>query len=387
MTAWLIRRFVKDYENTENGEVRAAYGTLGSCVGILVNLLLSAGKFLIGLLSGSVAILADAANNLSDAAGSIVALVSTRVARKPVDAEHPFGHGRMEYLGSLGVGLLILVMAFTLLKEGMEAILTPAALSVSWPVLTVLGVSIAVKAWLYFFYRRLGRATDNGTLLAASKDSLSDVLATGAVLISTGLCALFGWRLDGYIGLVVALIVLKAGYEVCRDTVDRLLGGKPDPEKSRRLRELLLNYEGILGIHDLVIHDYGPGRCFASVHAEVSDQCNIVAIHEIIDNAEREIGRELHMPICIHMDPIATEDETTNRVRQQMNDFLREIDPALSMHDFRMVMGQDRINLIFDVVVPADYTARQELIRSLNAYARSLDSRYRLVVQFDVDYT
>ena len=163
MTAWLIRRFVKDYENTENGEVRAAYGTLGSCVGILVNLLLSAGKFLIGLLSGSVAILADAANNLSDAAGSIVALVSTRVARKPVDAEHPFGHGRMEYLGSLGVGLLILVMAFTLLKEGMEAILTPAALSVSWPVLTVLGVSIAVKAWLYFFYRRLGRATDNGT--------------------------------------------------------------------------------------------------------------------------------------------------------------------------------------------------------------------------------
>ena len=309
------------------------------------------------------------------------------MARKPVDAEHPFGHGRMEYLGSLGVGLLILVMAFTLLKEGMEAILTPAALSVSWPVLTVLGVSIAVKAWLYFFYRRLGRATDNGTLLAASKDSLSDVLATGAVLISTGLCALFGWRIDGYIGLVVALIVLKAGYEVCRDTVDRLLGGKPDPEKSRRLRELLLNYEGILGIHDLVIHDYGPGRCFASVHAEVSDQCNIVAIHEIIDNAEREIGRELHMPICIHMDPIATEDETTNRVRQQMNDFLREIDPALSMHDFRMVMGKDRINLIFDVVVPAGYTARQELTRCLNAYAHSLDSRYQLIVQFDVDYT
>ena len=387
MTAWLIRRFVKDYENTENGEVRAAYGTLGSCVGILVNLLLSAGKFLVGLLSGSLAILADAANNLSDAAGSIVALVSTRMARKPVDAEHPFGHGRMEYLGSLGVGLLILVMSFTLLKDGVEAIIASAELNLSWPVLAVLAVSILVKTWLYFFYRRLGRATDNGTLLAASKDSLSDVLATGAVLLSTALCFLFGWRIDGYIGIVVALIVLKAGYEVCRDTVDRLLGGKPDPEKCRRLRELLLSYEGILGVHDLVIHDYGPGRCFASVHAEVSDQCSIVAIHEVIDNAEREIGRELHMPICIHMDPIATEDETTNRVRQQMNDFLREIDPALSMHDFRMVMGQDRINLIFDVVVPADYTARQELIRSLNAYARSLDSRYRLVVQFDVDYT
>ena len=213
------------------------------------------------------------------------------------------------------------------------------------------------------------------------------MLATGAVLLSTALCFLFGWRIDGYIGIVVALIVLKAGYEVCRDTVDRLLGGKPDPEKCRRLRELLLSYEGILGVHDLVIHDYGPGRCFASVHAEVSDQCSIVAIHEVIDNAEREIGRELHMPICIHMDPIATEDETTNRVRQQLNDFLRETDPALSMHDFRMVMGKDRINLIFDVVVPAGYTARQELTRCLNAYAHSLDSRYQLIVQFDVDYT
>ena len=271
-------------------------------------------------------------------------------------------------------------------QEGMEAILTPAALSVSWPVLTVLGVSIAVKAWLYFFYRRLGRATDNGTLLAASKDSLSDVLATGAVLISTGLCALFGWRIDGYIGLVVALIVLKAGYEVCRDTVDRLLGGKPDPEKSRRLRELLLNYEGILGIHDLVIHDYGPGRCFASVHAEVSDQCNIVAIHEIIDNAEREIGRELHMPICIHMDPIATEDETTNRVRQQMNDFLREIDPALSMHDFRAVFGPTHTNLVFDVVVPPGFSlSDSELSRRIEQQVQTLGS-YFCVITVDHNY-
>ena len=203
----LIKLFVRDSDNVQDPAVRRSYGKLTGVVGIVLNVLLAAGKFLAGALTGSVAIMADAANNLSDAAGSIVALVSTRVARKPVDAEHPFGHGRMEYLGSLGVGLLILVMAFTLLKEGMEAILTPAALSVSWPVLTVLGVSIAVKAWLYFFYRRLGRATDNGTLLAASKDSLSDVLATGAVLISTGLCALFGWRIDGYIGLVVALVL------------------------------------------------------------------------------------------------------------------------------------------------------------------------------------
>ena len=387
MTAWLIRRFVKDYENTENGEVRAAYGTLGSCVGILVNLLLSAGKFLIGLLSGSVAILADAANNLSDAAGSIVALVSTRVARKPVDAEHPFGHGRMEYLGSLGVGLLILVMAFTLLKEGMEAILTPAALSVSWPVLTVLGVSIAVKAWLYFFYRRLGRATDNGTLLAASKDSLGDVLSTGAVLLSVLAYLAFNWAIDGWIGLLVAAVVLKGGFDVCRDTMDSLLGGKPDPEKIRQIRELLLARDGILGIHDLVLHDYGPGRCIASVHAEVSADANIVAIHEVIDDAEREIGQKMHMAICIHMDPIVTSDDKVNHVHQQMSDFLKNTDPCLSLHDFRMVPGQGHINLIFDCVTPAGYKGRDELLKALSAYARSLDGRYRLVVQFDTDYT
>ena len=215
-------------ENTENGEVRAAYGTLGSCVGILVNLLLSAGKFLVGLLSGSLAILADAANNLSDAAGSIVALVSTRMARKPVDAEHPFGHGRMEYLGSLGVGLLILVMSFTLLKDGVEAIIASAELNLSWPVLAVLAVSILVKTWLYFFYRRLGRATDNGTLLAASKDSLSDVWATGAVLLSTIVTLALGWPVDGYMGVLVSLLVLSAAWSVLKETVTRLLGGAPD---------------------------------------------------------------------------------------------------------------------------------------------------------------
>lgn len=386
MTAWLIRRFIQNSEDVENGEVRAAYGVLGSCVGILLNLLLCAGKFLTGRLSGSLAITADAANNLSDAAGSIVALISTRLARKPVDAEHPFGHGRMEYLGSLGVGALIVVMALGLLRDGVEGLLHPQAPSVSAPGLAVLVFSLLCKGWLYFFYHKLGSKTCNSALLAASKDSLGDVLATGAVLLSSLLSLLFGWKLDGPIGVLVALIVLKAGYEVCRDTVDRLLGGKPDPEKSRRLRELLTSYDGILGVHDLVMHDYGPGRCFASVHAEVSDRCDVVAIHETIDRAEREIGRELNIPICIHMDPIATEDGTTNRVRQQIAEFLREFDPSLSMHDFRMVSGKDRVNLIFDVVLPSGYKGREELQRALSAYALSLDERYFLVLQFDTDY-
>ena len=387
MTAWLIRTFIHNASAVEDPDVRAAYGTLASITGVLVNLLLSGAKFLVGVLSGSVAITADAANNLSDAAGSIVTFITTRLAHKPVDQEHPFGHGRMEYIGSLGVGALIVLMGLGLLRDSIGAILHPEALAVSWPVLAVLVLSMLAKLWLYLFYRKLGKAVNNGTLLAASKDSLGDVLSTGAVLVSVLLAWVFGWVIDGYIGLLVAVIVLKAGFGVCRDTMDSLLGGKPDPEKTRRIREMLLAHEGILGVHDLVLHDYGPGRCIASVHAEVSADSDIVAIHEVIDDAEREIGQELHMAICIHMDPIVTADETTNRVRSQMQAFLQNTDPALSLHDFRMVPGQGHINLIFDCVLPVGYKTRDELLQSLKAYALSLDPRYCLVVQFDTDFT
>lgn len=387
MTAWLIRRFVPHHDQVTQSGVRAAYGTLASITGIIVNVLLAAGKFLIGLISGSLAITADAANNLSDAAGSVMTLISVRLANKPVDPEHPFGHGRMEYIGSLAVGALIVAMGFSLLRDGLSAILHPEALTVSWVVLVVLALSILGKLWLYFFYRQTGSAIQNGTLLAAAKDSLGDVLSTGAVLLSVVLNAAFGWKLDGWIGLVVAVIVLKAGVEVCRDTVDSLLGGKPDPEKIQQIRELLLAREGILGLHDLVLHDYGPGRCVASVHAEVSAEGNILDIHEMIDDAEREIGEIMHMPICIHMDPIVTTDETTNRVRQQLADFLGAMDASLSMHDFRMVPGEGHTNLIFDCVLPAGYKEKDVLLKALTAHARSLDDRYRLVVQFDTDYT
>ena len=387
MTAWLIRRFVPHHDQVTQSGVRAAYGTLASITGIIVNVLLAAGKFLIGLISGSLAITADAANNLSDAAGSVMTLISVRLANKPVDPEHPFGHGRMEYIGSLAVGALIVAMGFSLLRDGISAILHPEVLTVSWVVLVVLALSILGKLWLYFFYRQTGSAIQNGTLLAAAKDSLGDVLSTGAVLLSVVLNAAFGWKLDGWIGLVVAVIVLKAGVEVCRDTVDSLLGGKPDPEKIQQIRELLLAREGILGLHDLVLHDYGPGRCVASVHAEVSAEGNILDIHEMIDDAEREIGEIMHMPICIHMDPIVTTDETTNRVRQQLADFLGAMDASLSMHDFRMVPGEGHTNLIFDCVLPAGYKEKDVLLKALTAHARSLDDRYRLVVQFDTDYT
>lgn len=386
MTNWLISRFVRNSEAVSNPDVRTAYGTLGATVGILVNALLAAAKFLMGILSGSLAVTADAVNNLSDAGGSVVALVTTRMAQKPVDQDHPFGHGRIEYLGSLAVGVIIVVMAISLLRDGIAAIVQPKPLDVSVVVCAVLVLSVLMKGWLFLFYRRLGRATDNGTLLAASKDSLSDCIATGAVLVSMALQLIFGWCIDGWIGVMVALIVLKAGYEVCRDTVDSLLGGKPDPEKLRRIKELMLSYDGILGVHDLVLHDYGPGRCIASAHAEVSVDGNILDIHEMIDAAERHIAREMNMPICIHMDPIVTDDEGTNRLKQQMQTFLTQTDPCLSLHDFRVVPGAENTNVIFDCVLPAGYEGKEQLHQSLCAYAATLDPRYRLVVVFDTDY-
>ncbi len=387
MTAWLIRKFVPNSDRVTEPRVRTAYGTLASITGIVVNLLLACAKFLIGIVSGSLAITADAANNLSDAAGSIVTLITVRLADKPVDPEHPFGHGRMEYIGSLAVGALIVVMGVTLLKDGVTAILHPETLTVSWVAMAVLAISILGKGWLYLFYKKLGGAVQNGTLLAAAKDSLGDVLSTGAVLLSVVFHVAFDWHLDGWIGLIVAGIVLKAGIEVCRDTLDSLLGGKPDPEKVRQIREMLLKREGILGVHDLVVHDYGPSRCIASVHAEVSADGDILQIHEMIDDAEREIGETLRMPICIHMDPIVTKDETVNRVKQQMSEFVRSVDPALSIHDFRMVPGENHTNVIFDCVLPAGYRDRDTLLKSMKAYAKSLDERYFLVVQFDTDFT
>ena len=387
MTAWLIRRFIKDYQNVTDNDVRERYGTLASVTGILVNVLLAALKFLMGLLSGSLSVMADAANNLSDAAGSIVTLITVRLANKPVDQEHPFGHGRLEYIGSLGVGALILLMGLSLLSDAVKGIFHPQSLSTSWMVAAVLIFSVLMKLWLYFYYRKLGTAVNNGTLLAAAKDSLGDVLSTSAVLVGVLLHMLFHISVDGYIGLAVAIVVLKAGVDVCHDTLDSLLGCKPDPDKIRQIREILLSKPGILGLHDLVLHDYGPGRCIASVHAEVSADGNILDIHEMIDQAEREVAEKMHLPICIHMDPIVTSDETTNRLHRQMADFLRNIDPALSLHDFRLVPGKDHTNLIFDCVLPAGFKDKHALYQSLSAYAKSLDPTYDVVVQFDTDYT
>lgn len=386
MIRWLVRRFIRDADHTEDQRVRGAYGTLASCVGIGVNLLLALAKFLVGVVTGSVAVTADAANNLSDAGGSIVSLVSVRMAQKPVDREHPYGHGRMEYIGALGVGVLILLMGVELLKSGVESILEPQPLSFGWVPFGILLVSIAAKGWLYAFYTRLGKAIDSATLLAAAKDSVSDVLATSAVAVSMLVGYCFGWPVDGWMGTAVALVVLKAGYDVCRDTVDSLLGGTPDKALGQEIIKRLMSYDQILGVHDLMMHDYGPGRCVASVHAEVPADGNILELHEIIDRAEREIGEELNLPICIHMDPIVSGDPETDRAEAAMREYLETLDPALKLHDFRRVPGEKQVNLIFDVVVPAGYGNTADLEKKLGEHARELDGRNRCVIHFDLDY-
>ena len=382
-----MKAFVPGYGAQDTPQVREKSGKVAGAVGIATNLLLFAIKLAAGLVSGSVAVMADAVNNLTDSGSSIVMLVGFKLAGKPADEKHPFGHARIEYLSGVIVSFIVLFLGLELGRTSFEKIISPQPADFSALALVILVVSVLLKLWLFFFYRKLGNAVHNGTLLAASKDSLGDVLSTGAVLLSVLADLAFNWAIDGWIGLLVAAVVLKGGFDVCRDTMDSLLGGKPDPEKIRQIRELLLARDGILGIHDLVLHDYGPGRCIASVHAEVSADANIVAIHEVIDDAEREIGQKMHMAICIHMDPIVTSDDTVNHVHQQMSDFLKNTDPCLSLHDFRMVPGQGHINLIFDCVTPAGYKGRDELLKSLNAYARSLDDRYRLVVQLDTDYT
>ncbi len=386
MIKWIIRRFIREPENTSDQRVRGQYGTLGSVVGISVNVLLSVVKFLVGTFTGSVAVTADAANNLSDAGGSIISLISIRLAQKPVDREHPFGHGRMEYLGALGVGVLILLMGVELLLSGVDSILHPVRPAFGWVPLILMIFSILMKVWLYFFYTHVGKKIDASTLLAAAKDSLSDVLATSAVALSMVIGVFTAFPVDGVMGVIVAALVLKAGFDVCKDTIDSLMGGKPDKELGRRIIDMLMKYDKILGTHDLILHDYGPGRCVASVHAEVPADGNLLELHEMIDQAEREISTELNIPICIHMDPIVSGDPETDRVAAQLNDYLKGRNEGLMLHDLRRVPGAKQINLVFDVVVPAGYKDVKALERDICAEARRIDPCHNCVIHFDVDY-
>ena len=378
MNQWLLRRLVGESDE------RSKIGQAGSAVGIVVNALLAVMKFIVGALTGSVAVAADAVNNLSDAGGSVVALVTMRIAQKPVDKEHPFGHGRMEYIGALGVGALILLMGFELLKDAVHSIMNPQLLPFGWVPFIILLASILLKGWLYRFYKEVGGKIDSAALLAAGKDSFSDMIATSAVLISMVIGHILRWSVDGWMGLVVAALVFKAGFDVCRSTIDQLLGGEPDKELGIRICNMVMAYEHILGVHDLMVHDYGPGRCMASLHAEVPADGNLIELHEIIDRAEQEIAEKLNIIVCIHMDPIVTGDEETDRAHAHLSAFLEK--EGLMLHDLRRVPGKEQINLVFDVAVPVDYKDTEGLRKRISDAAKELDPRHVCVIHFDMDF-
>ncbi|MCI8653127.1 MAG: cation transporter [Angelakisella sp.] len=384
MTEFLIRRFVKDWEHPELGEVRQRYGRLGSVVGIVVNLLLSLGKLITGALSGSVAITADGVNNLSDAGSSVISLASFRLAARPADAGHPFGHARYEYLASMGVAVIILLLGVELARDSVLRIFLPEEAAFSWVTVGMLAASILAKLWLCAFGRSLGRKINSGLMEAAAADSLSDVLATAAVLLSTLLAPVLPFSPDGYMGVLVALFILRSGVEIIRKAIDQLLGEAPDPKLAEEIDRFVRSYQGVLDCHDLMIHSYGPGRCFATIHAEVSAGEDMLASHEVIDTIEREILREKGIRLVIHMDPVAVDDPQLWLYRGVVGDVLGEIGKELSFHDLRMVAGSHRVKLIFDVTAPFAFPGSDgELVEQILEKLAKRDQRLTAAVTVD----
>ncbi len=387
MISFLAKRFIRDYQNISAPEVRTAYGMLCGAVGIAINLLLFACKLFAGTIAGSVAITADAFNNLSDAGASIVTLLGFRLAGQKPDPEHPFGHGRIEYISGLIVSLVILLMGLELLRDAVDAILRPEAVECSALTVAILLVSICAKLYMYSYNRSVGKKLQAAAIQATAADSLSDCAATAAVLLATLAGHFLNWRIDGWCGLAVSLLILYAGYQAARDTLSPLLGQPPTPEFVQQIRDIVLSNPTICGIHDLVVHDYGPGRVMISLHAEVPAHGDIMALHDEIDNVEKKLHDKLGCEAVIHMDPIVTNDALVNETRRKVAALVHGIDGSISIHDFRMVTGPTHTNVIFDAVVPygcalSDREAEERIKKAV----RELDPHYFAVVQIDKSY-
>lgn len=365
MTKLITRLFIKDAENIGNPAVRTRYGVVSSVVGIVCNLFLAILKFILGILSHSIAVTADAANNLSDSASSVVTLVGFKLSSKPADREHPFGHGRIEYICALVIAFLVLLVGFELGKTSVSRITSGASATFSPFVVFGLFLSVCVKLWMSVFNKTLGRKISSSAMEAVSADSLSDALATGVTLISIIAAKFTTLPVDGYIGILVSLLVMWAGIGIVRDTLTPLLGTAPNPELVKNIHDEILSYDKILGIHDLIVHEYGPGRIFASLHAEVSSTENIMDSHGLIDLIESEVSKKLGIEILIHMDPLEVENEEVCRIRDDVYDAIRKLDNSFSMHDFRIVPSGDFKNILFDVVIPIDYPAPDDTVEAM----------------------
>ena len=384
----LVRLFIKDCDNVTDPAVRERYGILSGAVGIVLNLLLSAGKLFAGLMTGSISITADAFNNLSDAGSSVVTLVGFKLAGQKADDGHPFGHGRMEYLAGLLVSLMILLVGVELGRSSIGKILRPEAVDFSLVSTGILAASILVKLWMGQFNRGLGRKIGSAAMAATAADSLSDAVATAAVLAGTLVNRFAHVNIDGWVGLAVAVFILRSGWGAAKDTINPLLGESPDPELVKQLRDLVLSHPQVVGMHDLIIHDYGPGRRLCSFHAEVPQDADILDAHDAIDHIEREIKEKFGIETTVHMDPIATADEKVNQLRRQVADLARVVEPEMTIHDFRVVRGPTHTNVIFDAVVPiGSRTGEEELRERLTRAVKALDPAFEAVIQLDRAYT
>ena len=387
MTKLLIRLFVPDYQNTESPEVCRRYGRFSGLIGICTNLFLFVVKIIAGTLSNSIAIVADAVKNLSDFASSIMTLIGFKLASKPADREHPYGHARFEYISGLIVSIMVFVVGFQFAQDSVHKIFTPEKTDFTLLTAVILAASVLLKLWQCSFYRTVGKMTNSETLLASAADSRSDVISTSVVLAGALITRFSGYNLDGYMGIAVAVLIMVTGYQLVRKTSNPLLGEAPSKQLVDDIYHTIKEKDGIIGVHDLAVHDYGPGRCFASVHCEVPAERDILVSHDIIDNIEREFLTKKGIHLVIHMDPIITDDPRTNELKEKVHAMITALSPEITMHDFRVVWGPTHANLVFDVCVPFGFSMSDEtLVSAVTDGIRAIDPNYYAVVTVDHDY-
>ncbi len=385
MTDFLVNKFIKDSTNIESTEVRTRYGMLASVVGIFCNVLLFSVKLTIGLILSSLAVTADAFNNLSDAASSIISFIGVKMAGKPADAEHPFGHGRIEYIAALIVSFLVIEVGFTFFKSSISKILHPEEISFDLVPFVILILSILVKLWMAFFNNKLGKRIDSKVMLATAADSLGDVITTSATVLSIIICHFTSINVDAIAGLVVSAIVIWSGISIARDTLEPLIGERVPAELYQKITDIVESYDGIVGTHDLIVHNYGPNRSMATIHAEVPNDVNIEVSHEIIDKIERDVKKDLNILLVIHMDPVEMRDEEVLSLREKTSRIVHALDPELNFHDFRVLKENEQRNLIFDLVVPDSYSEKDanRVMHQLVSLLHEMDEHVECIITLD----
>lgn len=386
MTDFLVNKFIKDSTNIESTEVRTRYGMLASVVGIFCNVLLFSVKLTIGLILSSLAVTADAFNNLSDAASSIISFIGVKMAGKPADAEHPFGHGRIEYIAALIVSFLVIEVGFTFFKSSISKILHPEEISFDLVPFVILILSILVKLWMAFFNNKLGKRIDSKVMLATAADSLGDVITTSATVLSIIICHFTSINVDAIAGLIVSAIVIWSGISIAKDTLEPLIGERVPAELYQKITDIVESYDGIVGTHDLIVHNYGPNRSMATIHAEVPNDINIDVSHEIIDKIERDVKKDLNILLVIHMDPVEMRDEEVLSLREKTSRIVHALDPELNFHDFRVLKENEQRNLIFDLVIPDSYSEKDanRVMHQLVSLLHEMDGNVECIITLDL---